>query len=206
MAAVVGAPSCDRDPILARTVNLDAVRLINKLRSKDQVLVYPTTNSGYGIGEAGKYCTEETPMRPVSLYGRDKVEVERALLDRHPSAVSFRLATVFGLSPRMRLDLLVNDFTYRACTVGSITLFEGHFKRNYVHVRDVARAFIHGVECFAAMSAWRDLRVLAGQPQIAVHVGCRGLGRQQPVEFNKPPGKLIELPGNAGVHSLRWML
>jgi nucleoside-diphosphate-sugar epimerase len=114
-------------------------------------VLLPLTNSGYGVGEPGKYCTEETPIRPVSLYGRDKVEVERILLDRHPSALSFRLATVFGMSPRMRLDLLVNDFTYRACFDRFIVLFESHFKRNYIHVRDVARAFLHGIDNFEAM-------------------------------------------------------
>jgi nucleoside-diphosphate-sugar epimerase len=109
------------------------------------------TNSGYGVGEQGRFCTEETPIRPVSLYGRDKVEVERALLDRHPAAISLRLATVFGMSPRMRLDLLVNDFTYRACVDRFIVLFESHFKRNFIHVRDAARAFLHAIDHGAAM-------------------------------------------------------
>src|SRR5438067_3856325 len=118
---------------------------------REQRVLLPVTNSGYGVGEAGKLCTEETPMRPVSLYARNKLEAERILLDRHPSATSFRLATVFGMSPRMRLDLLVNDFTYRACTDRFIVLFESHFKRNYLHVRDVARAFLHGIDRFDAM-------------------------------------------------------
>src|SRR5205085_11083581 len=109
------------------------------------------TYSGDGVGEAGKFWTEDSPIRPISLYGRDKVEVERVLLDRHPSALSFRLATVFGMSPRMRLDLLVNDFTYRAYFDRFIVLFESHFKRNYIHVRDVARAFLHGIDNFDAM-------------------------------------------------------
>ena len=119
--------------------------------ARDQRVLLPVTNSGYGVDEAGKHCTEETPMRPVSLYARNKLEAERALLDRHPSAMSFRLATVFGMSPRMRLDLLVNDFTYRACTDRFIVLFESHFKRNYLHVRDVAQAFLHGIDRFDAM-------------------------------------------------------
>src|SRR5207248_7960541 len=116
------------------------------LLSAQQRVVLPVTNSGYGVGEAGKYCTEDTPIRPVSLYGRDKVEVERTLLERHPASISLRLATVFGMSPRMRLDLLVNDFTYRACTDRFIVLFESHFKRNFLHVRDVAHAFLHGID------------------------------------------------------------
>ena len=151
LAALVGAPLCDRDPIAATTTNKDAIVDMLGVLGKEQRVLLPITNSGYGVGEAGKFCTEETPIRPISLYGRDKVAVEQALLDRHPNALSFRLATVFGISPRMRLDLLVNDFTYRAYTDRFIVLFESHFKRNYIHVRDVARAFLHGIEHFDAM-------------------------------------------------------
>jgi nucleoside-diphosphate-sugar epimerase len=152
LAALVGAPLCDRDPLAATSTNLGAiVDMIPKLGGDQRVLM-PVTNSGYGIGEAGKYCTEETAIRPVSRYGRDKVEAERILLERHPSSISFRLATVFGMSPRMRLDLLVNDFTYRACKDRSIVLFESHFKRNFLHVRDVARAFLHGLDRFETMT------------------------------------------------------
>jgi nucleoside-diphosphate-sugar epimerase len=151
LAALVGAPLCDRDPIAATTTNKDAIVNMLPWLSRDQMVLLPITNSGYGIGEAGKYCTEETPIKPISLYGRDKVAVEQTLLERHPSAISFRLATVFGISPRMRLDLLVNDFTYRAYTDRFIVLFESHFKRNYIHVRDVARVFLHGIEHFERM-------------------------------------------------------
>ncbi len=151
LAALVGAPLCDRDPLAATSTNLRAIVDMLDLLSPAQRVLLPVTNSGYGIGEAGKLCTEETPIRPVSLYGRDKAEAERTLLDRHPSAISLRLATVFGMSPRMRLDLLVNDFTYRACTDRFIVLFESHFKRNFIHVRDVARAFLHGIDRFDAM-------------------------------------------------------
>ena len=151
LAALVGAPLCDRLPFEATSTNLQAiVDMLNEI-SRDQHVLLPVTNSGYGVGEAGTFCTEETPIRPVSLYGRDKVAAERQLLERHPSAISFRLATVFGMSPRMRLDLLVNDFTYRACTDRSIVLFESHFKRNFIHVRDVARVFLHGIDRFDAM-------------------------------------------------------
>jgi nucleoside-diphosphate-sugar epimerase len=151
LAALVGAPLCDRDPIAATTTNKDAiVEMLAHLSGRQRVLL-PITNSGYGVGEAGKFCTEETPIRPISLYGRDKVEVERILLDRHPDTISFRLATVFGMSPRMRLDLLVNDFTYRAYFDRFIVLFESHFKRNYIHVRDVARVFLHGIDNFDTM-------------------------------------------------------
>jgi nucleoside-diphosphate-sugar epimerase len=151
LAALVGAPLCDRRPEEATSTNLHAIADMLAEIGRDQQVLMPVTNSGYGVGEAGKYCTEETPIRPVSRYGRDKVEAERILHERHPSAISFRLATVFGMSPRMRLDLLVNDFTYRACTDRSIVLFESHFKRNFIHVRDVARVFLHGIDRFEAM-------------------------------------------------------
>jgi nucleoside-diphosphate-sugar epimerase len=145
LACLTGAPACDRDPVGARAVAVDAVRLLLELRSPRQLVVFPNTNSGYGIGEEGRECTEESALRPVSLYGRLKVEAEAAVLDA-PHTIALRLATVFGPSPRMRLDLLVNDFTYRAVTDGFVVLFEAHFQRNYVHVRDVARAFLYCVE------------------------------------------------------------
>ena len=151
LAALVGAPLCDRDPIAATTTNKDAIVWMVSELGRDQRVVIPITNSGYGVGEAGKYCPEETPLRPVSLYGRDKVETERAVLEGHPNAISLRLATVFGMAPRMRLDLLVNDFTYRAYKDRFIILFEAHFKRNYIHVRDVAAAFLHAIDHFDAM-------------------------------------------------------
>ncbi|HTL48859.1 MAG TPA: NAD-dependent epimerase/dehydratase [Verrucomicrobiae bacterium] len=147
LAALVGAPLCDRDPIAATTTNRDAVVSIVKALSKEQKILMPVTNSGYGVGEKNKECTEDSPLNPISLYGRDKVEAEQAILSR-PNSISFRLATVFGMSPRMRIDLLVNDFTYRAVYDRFIVLFEAHFKRNYVHVRDVARVFLHGLKNF----------------------------------------------------------
>jgi nucleoside-diphosphate-sugar epimerase len=150
LAALVGAPLCKQDPVGATTTNLDAqLMLISKL-SKDQRILMPITNSGYGVGEEGKFCTEETPMRPISLYGIHKVEVEKAVL-AHGNAISFRLATVFGMAPRMRLDLLVNDFVYRAVYDRFVVLFESHFKRNYIHVRDVTGAFMHGLNNFDSM-------------------------------------------------------
>ena len=147
LACMTGAPLCEKDTVAAKTVNFDAVKMILELRSKDQVIIFPTTNSGYGIGEKGIYCTEETPLKPISLYGRLKVEIEKVLLDAG-NCITLRLATVFGISPRMRLDLLVNDFTYRAVTDHCLVLFESHFKRNYLHVRDVAKAFIHCLNNF----------------------------------------------------------
>lgn len=150
LAALVGAPICQRDQIAARSTNLEAIQTLLKLRSEGQRILFPNTNSGYGIGEAGKYCTEESPLNPLTLYGTTKVEAERAILDAG-NAVCFRLATVFGMSPRMRLDLLVNDFVYRAVTDRTVVIFEGHFKRNYIHVRDVARVFLHGIQNFDSM-------------------------------------------------------
>jgi nucleoside-diphosphate-sugar epimerase len=150
LAAVVGAPACSADQVAARTVNVDAIRLLLSLRSTRQRVLYPTTNSGYGVGEKGKFCTEETPLRPISLYGVTKVEAEKAVLDAG-NAITFRLATVFGTAPRMRLDLLVNDFVYRAIHDRTVVVFEGHAKRNYIHVRDVARAFLHGMARFETM-------------------------------------------------------
>lgn len=142
LAAVVGAPACDRDPCLARAVNCDAIALLNRLRSPSQLVIFPTTNSGYGTKSSERLCTEETPLEPVSLYGITKVEAERLLLDA-PNAMTLRLATVFGVSPRMRLDLLVNRFVHAAVTDGYIVIFEKDFKRNYVHIRDVADCFLH---------------------------------------------------------------
>jgi nucleoside-diphosphate-sugar epimerase len=150
LAAVVGAPLCQEDPIAARTINLDAVLALTKRVSKSQMVVYPTTNSGYGVGEAGKFCTEETPLRPISLYGVTKVEAEKAVLEQTPG-VTLRLATVFGMSPRMRIDLLVNDFTWRAVTDRAVVIFEGHFKRNYIHIQDVAKGFMHAIKNFESM-------------------------------------------------------
>jgi nucleoside-diphosphate-sugar epimerase len=150
LAALVGAPLCNADRIGAETINRDAIVMLTRLASREQRMLIPITNSGYGVGEPGTFCTEETPLRPVSLYGRTKVEAERAALDRG-NVISFRLATVFGMSPRMRIDLLVNDFVYRAVNDRAVVLFEAHFKRNYIHIRDVARAFLHGIEHFEAM-------------------------------------------------------
>lgn len=145
LAAVVGAPACDRDPLFAQSVNLDAVCLLNRLRSSAQLVVYPTTNSGYGTKTGDVFCTEETALEPISLYGQTKTQAERELLDS-PNAITLRLATVFGMSPRMRLDLLVNHFVYAAVTDGYIVIFEKHFKRNYIHIRDVADCFVYSIE------------------------------------------------------------
>lgn len=150
LAALVGAPACEQTPLLARALNYDAIALLLKHTGPSQKILFPNTNSGYGIGQSTALCTETTPLNPISLYGKLKVDAEALLLDSG-RAVSFRLATVFGVSPRMRLDLLVNDFVFRACQDRFIVLFEEHFKRNYIHVRDVAKAFLFGIEHFDRM-------------------------------------------------------
>ena len=150
LAALVGAPLCNDDKSAAESVNHGAVKLICDEASADQRIIMPITNSGYGVGEAGKFCTEETPLRPITLYGRTKVAAEEAVLARDNS-ISFRLATVFGMAPRMRLDLLVNDFVYRAVNDRALLIFEGHFKRNYIHVRDISRVFEHAIDNFDSM-------------------------------------------------------
>ena len=150
LAALVGAPLCNRDKIGAQTINSDAIATLVKLASQEQRILIPITNSGYGIGEKDALCTENSPLKPLSLYGSTKVEAEKIVLDRGNS-ISFRLATVFGTSPRMRLDLLVNDFTYRAVNDRFIVIFEGHFRRNFIHIRDVVKAFLHAMDRFEFM-------------------------------------------------------
>jgi len=150
LAAIVGMPACARDPESAMSVNFDAVALLNRLRSAEQPVVYPCTNSGYGTKSGEVHCTEETALEPISLYGTTKVDAEKVLLNS-PNTITLRLATVFGVSARMRLDLLVNDFTYRAVTDRYLVLYEKDFKRNYLHIDDVAGAFCHALEHFDEM-------------------------------------------------------
>lgn len=150
LACLTGAPLCAKMPQEATTTVVDGVNIIIKNRKPGQKIIYPTTNSGYGIGESGKHCTESTPLRPISLYGRIKVEAENAVL-KAGDGITLRLATAFGVSPRMRLDLLVNDFVYRAVYDRFVILFEAHFHRNFIHVRDISRAFMHGMKNFDQM-------------------------------------------------------
>jgi nucleoside-diphosphate-sugar epimerase len=145
LAAIVGAPACERDPIAAKTINKDSVIWLLNEVTDNQQLIMPTTNSAYGSGDKNNFCDESSPLKPLSLYARDKVEVEERLMQLNNST-SFRLATVFGISPRMRLDLLVNNFAFRAITDGFVVVFEGHFRRNYIHVLDVVQAFMLAIE------------------------------------------------------------
>jgi nucleoside-diphosphate-sugar epimerase len=145
LAALVGAPLCSENPVGATSINHDAIKMMFDIASSEQIILMPTTNSAYGTGDENNFCTEESELRPISEYAIGKVEIEKSLLEMKNS-VSFRLATVFGMSPRMRLDLLVNDFTYRAFRDRSVVLFESHFKRNYIHVRDVTNVFLHALQ------------------------------------------------------------
>ena len=150
LAAFVGAPLCNKDPVGATTINRDAILMMLELANDDQAILMPTTNSAYGSGNDNNLCDEESELHPITQYAKEKVEIEKVLMDRKNS-ISFRLATVFGMSPRMRIDLLVNDFAYRAVHDKFIVLFESHFKRNYIHVRDVTRVFLHGIANFDSM-------------------------------------------------------
>lgn len=150
LAALVGAPLCNKDVVGADTTNKQAIYTMLKHKSKEQKIIMPTTNSAYGSGDENNFCTEESPLNPISKYAIDKVLVEKELME-HENVISYRLATVFGMSPRMRTDLLVNDLTYRAVNDGYVIIFEGHFKRNYIHVRDVCDAFLHAIYNFDDM-------------------------------------------------------
>lgn len=150
LAAIVGAPACDLDPLMASSTNRDAIAMLCRIRRPEQLIIYPTTNSGYGTKTGDVFCTEESSLDPISLYGRTKCEAEEVVLAAGNS-ITLRLATVFGMSPRPRLDLLVNHFTYAAFFDGYLVIFEKDFKRNYVHIRDVADCFIHCIENPARM-------------------------------------------------------
>ena len=189
LAALVGAPMCSADPVGAKTINHDAIEMMLAMMSTDQRVLMPTTNSAYGTGDEHNFCTEESPLRPISIYAREKVVVEERLMQRG-NAISFRLATVFGMSPRMRVDLLVNDFTYRAVHDRFVVLFEGNFKRNYIHVRDVARVFMHGIENFDKMRG-QIYNVGLSEANVSKRELCEHIQRQVPnfVFLEAPVGK-----------------
>jgi len=214
LAALVGAPLCTQDPVGATTVNHDAIALMLRHLAKSQIVLMPTTNSAYGTGDRNNFCTEESPLRPISQYAKEKVEIEKALM-QHPNAISFRLATVFGMSPRMRIDLLVNDFTYRAVHDRFVVLFESSFKRNYVHVRDVSRVFQHALANFDRMKG-QIFNVGLTEANVSKRELCEHIQKQVPdfVFLDAPVGKdpdqrnyvvsnaKIEATGFKPVHSL----
>jgi nucleoside-diphosphate-sugar epimerase len=189
LAAYVGAPLCARDPVGASTVNHDAIEMMLKHLSREQWIMMPTTNSAYGTGDKNNFCTEESPLRPISQYAIEKVKIEKELM-QHPNSISFRLATVFGMSPRMRIDLLVNDFTYRAVYDRFVVLFEPHFKRNYIHVRDVTRVFLHGIDKFEKMKG-QIYNVGLSDANVSKHELCVAIHKRLPefVFLEAPVGK-----------------
>lgn len=205
LACLVGAPVCAKDPETAKAVNFEAVKNIMELMSPRQLLIFPSTNSGYGVGQADIYCDENTPLHPISLYGQLKVDLESILLDKG-NCVTFRFATLFGISPRMRLDLLVNDFTYRAVTDRCVVLFEPHFKRNYLHVRDAARAFIHALQNYDEMKG-RPYNVGLSDANLSKLELCQVIQKQIPefhfvtAEYGKDPDQRNYIVSNQRIEA-----
>jgi nucleoside-diphosphate-sugar epimerase len=208
LAAIVGAPACKFNPTLTRSVNYDAHMNIVKNISADQKVLFPTTNSGYGIGEKDNYCTEDTPLRPISEYGKTKVEIEKAFLDKGNS-ITFRLATVFGMSPRMRMDLLVNDFVYKAVADGAIVLFQEHFRRNYIHVRDVTMAFLFGINNYEKMKG-EPYNVGLSSANLTKRELCEKIKEYVPnlyihaAEIGEDPDKRDYIVSNKKIEALGW--
>lgn len=208
LAALVGFPLCLRDPIAATTTNLDAVKLILRLRAPEQRIIFPCTNSGYGLGQGQQFCTEESPIEPISLYGKTKMAAERAVLEAGNS-LTFRFATLFGAAPRMRTDLLVNDFTYRAVFDRSLIVFEGRFMRNYLHVRDAAGAFIFAMENFEKMKG-RQYNCGLSDANLSKLELCQRIKEHIPeftyieAQIGTDPDKRNYLVSNERLESMGW--
>jgi len=208
LAGIVGAPACKRDVRLAKEVNLEAVKTIVSHASSQQIILFPVTNSGYGIGQTEIYCDENTPLNPISLYGQTKVEAEKILLDAG-NAVTFRLATVFGASPRMRMDLLVNDFVYRAFSDRFIVLFESHFKRNYIHIRDVSHVFGFAMDNYNKMRG-QTYNVGLSDANLSKMELCLKIKKYLPdfyiheSEIGEDPDKRDYIVSNEKIESLGW--
>lgn len=208
LAAIVGAPACAASPALAQALNYDAIEWMVNNSSSHHKILFPNTNSGYGIGEKDKFCTEESPLKPVSLYGRLKVAIEKKILESK-RAISFRLATVFGISPQLRLDLLVNDFTFRACHDKFIVLFEEHFRRNYIHVEDVAKAFLFGIKNFEKMKG-EAFNLGNTSANLTKRELCEKIKKYVPdfyihsASIGKDPDKRDYIVSNEKLESLGW--
>ena len=208
LAAIVGAPACQKDEQLATAVNQTQIENIAKLTTSNQIVLYPVTNSGYGIGKKDQYCTEESPLKPISHYGITKVNGEKALLEKGNS-VTFRLATVFGTAPRMRMDLLVNDFVYRAFNDRFIVLFESHFKRNYIHIRDISSVFIHAVDNFSEMRG-EPYNIGLSNANLSKMELCIKIKEQIPdfhifeSDFAEDPDKRDYIVSNKKIESTGW--
>ena len=208
LAALVGFPLCDYDKVAAKTTNLDAILTLLELRKPEQKIIFPCTNSGYGTSDGSIYCTEETPLNPISLYGTTKTEAEKAILESGNS-LTFRFATVFGASPRMRLDLLVNDFVYRAVNDKTMIIFEGHFKRNFIHIRDVVGAYIHAINNFETMKGKAYNCGLSDANLSKIEL-CEKIREHIPSftffesEINKDPDKRNYIVSNDRLESTGW--
>lgn len=209
LAALVGAPLCSRHETLAELINYESVaNLINHKRD-DQLIIYPNTNSGYGIMEDGaEYCTEKSPLKPISIYGETKVRAESEVLAS--GGIAFRLATVFGSSYRMRTDLMVNEFVYRACKDKCIVLFESHFRRNFIHIRDVCHAFIHAIENSDKMSG-EVYNLGLSSANLTKKQLCQKIKEQIPNfeiienEISSDPDKRDYLVSNEKLEDTGWM-
>jgi len=208
LAAIVGVPACKRDKLLAEVVNHIQIQNIAEWTTANQMILFPNTNSGYGIGKQDIYCDEKTSLNPISHYGHTKVEAEKVLLDRG-NAVTFRLATVFGVSPRMRMDLLVNDFVYRAYRESYIVLFESHFKRNYIHIMDIASVFMHAINNYNAMRG-DAYNVGLSNANLSKLELCEKIKKYLPdlqifeSDFDQDPDKRDYIVSNEKIESLGW--
>tara|TARA_B100000575_G_C23117776_1_gene646390 strand:- start:294 stop:1232 length:939 start_codon:yes stop_codon:yes gene_type:complete len=208
LAAIVGAPACDKDQALSTSVNFDQAKNICEWISDDQMVLFPVTNSGYGIGQKEKFCDEKSPLNPISHYGQTKVAAEKILLQT-PSAITFRLATVFGIAPRMRMDLLVNDFVYRAYKDRFIVLFESHYKRNYIHIRDIVSVFLHAINNFDIMKG-EPYNVGLSDANLSKFELCEEIKEQLPdfhvfeSDIGKDPDKRDYIVSNDKIEATGW--
>ena len=208
LAAIVGAPACDKDRALSTAVNQVQIENIASWTSKNQMVLYPVTNSGYGIGEKDIYCNEETPLNPISHYGKTKVLGEESLLESG-NAVTFRLATVFGASPRMRMDLLVNDFVYRAFKDRFIVLFESNFKRNYIHIQDIVSVFIHAIDNYDNMKG-KPYNIGLSEANLSKMELCEKIKSHIPdfhifeSDIGKDPDKRYYIVSNERIEKTGW--
>jgi len=212
LACLVGMPACKKDERAAVQINQDAIQHIADVVGKEKIVIYPTTNSGYGVGQMKDgelvYCNEDTPLAPISIYGVTKVNAENYIKEK-ADGVCLRLATVFGISERMRLDLLVNDFTYRACTDKFIVLFESHFKRNFIHVKDVVGAMIFCIENYDKMKG-QSFNVGLSSANLSKLELCNAIKKQIPSfaiqesQIDNDPDKRNYIVSNERLESLGW--
>lgn len=209
LAALVGAPLCDDNPVDAWEINCRAVAELVLNAKPHQIIVYPNTNSGYGIG--GQHlCTEGDVLKPLSTYGRSKVKAEAHVL-AHPLGVAFRFATLFGASPRMRLDLMVNEFVYQAVRNKSIVLFEQDYRRNFLHVRDAAEAIIFAIKNIEMMKG-QTFNAGNSEANTTKRGVCEEIKRCVPKEdfcieeasFGTDPDKRDYIVSNEKLEALGW--